>query len=122
MKPDIKNRRDIENVVHLFYQKIKSDKLLSHYFTEVVPVNWEKHLPLMCSFWENVLFFTGEYSGNPLVTHQEVNAKHTTANEDFKRWLKLFKQTIDAHYKGENAKRMKDHARKIAEVMQSRIK
>ncbi|TXI31567.1 MAG: group III truncated hemoglobin [Niabella sp.] len=66
MKKDITNRYDIEKVVNLFYEKVKTDKLIGHFFTEVVKVNWRIHLPKMVSFWENVLLYSGNYEGSPL--------------------------------------------------------
>ena len=56
MKNDIKTIKDIELLVDNFYNKVKSDKLIGHFFNEVVQINWEKHLPLMCDFLENMIF------------------------------------------------------------------
>lgn len=47
---DIKSRQDIENVVNLFYDKIKTDKTLSFSFTEVIQVDWPKHQITMADF------------------------------------------------------------------------
>ena len=121
MKPDISGRADIEKVVHLFYDKVKKDEVIGFFFIKVVPVNWETHLPIMCSFWENILFYTGEYEGNPLVTHRHIHQKHTTNENHFKRWLQLFEETVDALYSGANADKMKQHSRAIAMVMQQKI-
>ncbi|MFD1629409.1 group III truncated hemoglobin [Pseudopedobacter beijingensis] len=119
---DITSRKDIENVINLFYDKIKTDKTLSFFFTEVIQVNWPKHLAAMTDFWENVLFFTGDYEGNPLETHKSIYQKQKTKLVHFERWLKIFYQTIDKHYKGPNAEKMKTHAKGIAYVMQERLK
>lgn len=65
MKKDIKNRKDIELLVNKFYDKVKADKSISHFFTDTVHVNWKQHL-VMYDFWENIVFFTGAYEGNPM--------------------------------------------------------
>ncbi|ADY54170.1 hypothetical protein Pedsa_3641 [Pseudopedobacter saltans DSM 12145] len=119
---DIRSRQDIENVINLFYDKIKTDKTLSFFFTEVIQVDWPKHLIAMADFWENVLFFTGDYEGNPLETHKGIYQKQKTELVHFERWLKIFYQTIDKHYKGANAEKMKTHAKGIASVMQEQLK
>lgn len=50
MKNDIKTRADIELLVDNFYIKVKSDKLIGHFLTEIVMINWKEHLSLMCDF------------------------------------------------------------------------
>ncbi len=119
---DITNREDIENVINLFYEKVKTDELLGFFFTEVVQVDWKKHLVVMANFWENVLFFTGDYEGNPLETHRGIYQKQKTELPHFERWLKIFYQTIDQYYSGENTEKMKEHAKGIALIMQEQLK
>ena len=66
MKNDITNRGDIEMLVNAFYDKVKTDDKIGLFFTDVIHVNWEQHLPRMYDFWDNVLFQTGSYIGNPM--------------------------------------------------------
>ena len=73
MKPDITGKKDIVIIMQFFYEKAKADKVIGHFFTDVVEVNWEKHIPTMSAFWENVLFYTGEYDGNPLDAHKKIH-------------------------------------------------
>ncbi len=121
MKQDILNKEDIQTLVGLFYDNIKADTMLGPFFLQVVPVNWQKHLPMMCAFWENVLFYTGEYEGNPLATHRKIHLQHTTTVEHFKRWLQLWDETLDAHFEGPNTNKMKTHAKAIAAVMLQKL-
>ena len=121
MKPDIYNRSDIEKLVKNFYEKVREDELLGKYFTELIPVVWEKHLPLMCDFWESVLFYTGSYKGNPLHTHRMVYEKRPTTKDDFDRWNILFFGTVDELFKGKNAEKLKSHAKSIGDIMQKII-
>ncbi len=122
MKPDILNRTDIENIISRFYEKVKKDKLLSPFFSKTVKVDWQEHLVVMCDFWENVLFYTGNYQGNPLMTHKKLNEKAATKEVHFNRWLSLFEKSVDDLYQGKNAARMKAHAENIARIMQEKIR
>ncbi len=121
IKQDIEHREDIERIVSLFYEKVRADEVIGFFFSDAMIVNWDKHLHQMCAFWENILFFTGDYEGNPLVTHRKLHEKHPTNPAHFKRWQSLFEEVIDAHYTGVYATKMKDHARSIATIMQSKI-
>ena len=55
MKKDIENRQDIELLLNRFYEKVFKDDLIGRFFTEVVPLNLETHLPIIADFWESVL-------------------------------------------------------------------
>ncbi len=121
MKKDIMSRADIEKVVRLFYDKVKADEIISFFFCDVVEVNWEKHHILMCDFWENVLFYTGDYQGNPMDTHKRINALHRTESVHFQKWEELFYSSVDSLYKGKNAEKMKQHAKAIVEVMLNKL-
>lgn len=121
MKKDIVNRKDIEKLVNLFYDKVKQDKVISHFFTEVVNVDWEKHLPIMYRFWENVLFYTGNYNGNPMQQHLAIHAKHPFGIKDFTQWTKLFNETVDELFEGENAELIKQRAQSISTIMQIKM-
>jgi hemoglobin len=120
-KKDIYSRSDIVQLVNAFYAKVKTDPVISHFFIKVVNVNWEQHLPVMYSFWENVLFHTSNYTGNPMVQHQHVHEKSKLKVSDFDQWLKLFFETVDELYEGENAETIKQRAMSIATVMQIKL-
>ena len=105
-KKDITTRSDLEKVVDVFYKKIKVDEMLQHMF---INVKWQKHLPVMYDFWENVLFHTGNYNGNPM------------EKSHFDQWVLLFNETINELYTGENAEKLKDRAKNIAVIMQMKI-
>ena len=120
MKPDVMSREDIDKIVDVFYKKVDKDELLGPFFRDVIPVNWESHVPFMCSFWENVLFYTGDYEGDPLQTHRVISKKQKISSRHFKHWLKLFNETVDELYEGENSEKMKVHAVAIASVMQKK--
>lgn len=120
-KNDISSRKDIELLVSEFYQKVKADETLGPVFTEVAKINWEKHLPLMCDFWENAILFTGSYQGNPMDLHTHLHKAMPLLLVHFQKWNQLFINTVDSLFKGEKALLAKQRALKISEVLQSRI-
>jgi hemoglobin len=121
MKPDIKNRADIEACVNGFYDLVKVDPEIGFFFSEVVPVNWAAHLPRMYDFWENILFHTGGFEGNPMQKHREVHNLHSLEARHFELWIQLFDQTIDSRFEGPNAQNLKQKAAGIAAIMQSKM-
>lgn len=121
MKSDIESPADIERVVRSFYEQVRSDELIGFFFSEIVAVDWDRHLPLMCSFWENVLFYTGDYEGNPIETHRHIYSLHATKAEHFDRWLALFTTTVDELYEGRKATIMKDRAAGLAAIMREKV-
>ncbi|MCU0423823.1 MAG: group III truncated hemoglobin [Bacteroidia bacterium] len=121
MKKDIEDRKDIELLINSFYDKVKQDAIIGSFFTEVVQVNWEKHLPVMYNFWENIVFQTGSYNGNPMDKHLELNKKSLITMEHFQRWILLFNETVDELFKGEKAELIKQRALSISTVMQIKI-
>ncbi len=121
MKKDIESREDIRLLVKHFYEQVKQDPLLAPFFTDHVQVNWEKHLPLMVSFWENVIFYNGSYSGNPLQTHLHLHQQFPVTQEHFNRWLQLFADSVNHFYEGEKAELIKKRAKNIATVMTTKF-
>lgn len=121
MKKDIENRADIELLINGFYDKVKSDPVIGYIFNDVVKVNWEKHLPTMYNFWENTIFYTGNYEGNPMELHKHIDRLTPLNVEHFARWNKLFVQTVDEIFEGVNADLAKQRALSISTVMQMKI-
>lgn len=80
MKNDILTKDDIKKLVNSFYEIIKKDDLLGPIFNDISKVDWENHLPIMYAFWENAIFFTGVYVGNPLKTHQKIHSLFPLTN------------------------------------------
>jgi hemoglobin len=117
MKTDIKNRSDIEKLINAFYDKIKIDSKIGYFFNDVAKVNWEKHLPRMYDFWENVIFSTGDFVGNPMAKHKELHQKSTMTEAHFQHWNALFNETVDELFIGEKAEEIKQRAANIAMAM-----
>jgi hemoglobin len=110
---DITNRKDIEILINLFYDKVKSDKLLGPIFNHIAKVDWEYHLPKMYSFWEMVLFDKSGYEGHPLKPHLALNEHHKIDSVHFEAWLSLFNNSVDECFIGKKAEEIKLRAKDI---------
>ncbi len=121
MKKEITSRKDIIQLVDAFYEKIKKDEMLGYIFNDIAKVNWDKHLPTMYDFWENTLFFTGTYSGNPVQQHANLNQIMPITKAHFDYWNKLFVETVDTNFEGEKAELAKQRALSISIVLQMKI-
>jgi hemoglobin len=121
IKTDIRNREDIMLLVNSFYDKVKADAAIGYIFNDIVKVNWEQHLPVMYDFWESVIFFTGTYNGNPMITHRKLHQVVNLTSDHFSQWLKLFTATLDEHFEGEKTELARQRALSIATVMQLKI-
>lgn len=121
MKKNIAGKQEIRLLVDAFYEKVKKDDIIGFIFTDIARVNWEQHLPVMYDFWENVLFQTCSYTGNPMVTHTQLHHQFPLTREHFTQWKKLFLETIEEHFEGPNAELARQRALSIATVMEIKI-
>jgi hemoglobin len=121
MKIDIHNRQNIEQLVDAFYEKVKVDDVIGYLFNDVAKVNWDVHKPKLYDFWEQIVFQSTTYSGNPMQAHMLLH-HHSPLNEThFQRWLKLFFETVDELFDGPTAEFTKQRASAIASVMQAKL-
>lgn len=120
-KPDIHGRAEIETLVNTFYERVRSDAVLGFIFDKVAQTNWEAHLPKMYSFWETVMFRSGGFTGNPIAAHAKLVPLTNMGREQFDRWLKLFRGTVDDLFAGEHADHIKNCAEDMANVIHARI-
>ena len=121
MKKQIESEQDVQLLVRSFYDKVLKDDILGPYFSYVKNTHWEEHLKVVDSFWNNILFYTGGYHGNPLAVHTTLNFFNKLQRKDFDRWLHLFDETVDHLFEGEKAGQAKQRARSIATIMQVKI-
>jgi len=122
-KKDIENREDIEKLISVFYSKMLDDVILGYIFTDVAKVNLEEHLPIICDFWENILFNKPTYKRRSEVigVHLELNKKIQLKKGHFRRWLYLFHSTINELYDGTISSKAKKRADSIALLMQKKL-
>ncbi len=118
MKKDIEARADIELLINRFYEVVREDELLGKFFAHV---NWETHLPIMYNFWENTLFYTGGYTGNPLKIHMNFHLRFPMSQDHFQRWEQLFVSTLDGLFAGEKTELARQRAFSISTVMQIKM-
>lgn len=121
MKTDILGRDDISKLVNEFYAKVKVDPQIAYFFTEIMHLDWNKHIPKMVDFWENVVFFTGSYQGNPMEVHRRLHKLSKLKASHFTQWTILFTKTVDEHFQGLNANSIKEKATKIANIIQTKL-
>lgn len=118
---DIQNQDDLYLLVDEFYKKLLSDKRIAYIFTDVVKIKILEHLPILVTFWSQAILGTGGYSKNLTQIHLDIDAKEHLTPELFQVWLGHFHATVDEHFKGENAEKIKTQALSIATVMQIKI-
>ena len=116
-KTDIKNRADIEKIVSVFYSRVKEDAAISYFFNDVAKTNRENHLPKMCDFFENILFSSGDYEGNPMLAHEELHKKSEVKENHFQHWGTMFDATVDELFEGVKADEIKLRSANIAIAM-----
>lgn len=114
MKKDIETRADIELLIDTFYVKVKKDNLIGFFFTEVVNLSWDVHIPIMYNFWESVLLHHPTYKGNPMDAHIKLDKKSAMHQQHFDRWLKLWDETVTELFEGPMAHEAMTKAKSMA--------
>lgn len=117
---DIETREDIDALMQKFYKRAFADEEIGFIFTDVVKLNLEKHLPIIGDFWDSLLLGSKNYQKhgrNPLQIHGEINQKTPLTAEHFRRWLKIFRTTVDQMFAGTRADFAKSRAEAIANRM-----
>jgi len=118
---DLRDRADLAALIEAFYTRAFADPFIGPIFTDVAKMDLAHHLPIMCDFWESVLFDAGTYRRNALAMHAAIDARHPLTEAHFDRWLVLWRQTVDDGYAGEAAERAKVQAERIAASIRRRL-
>jgi len=121
MKKDISSRQDIEQLIIAFYEKVKPDPTIGFIFTEIIPINWEHHIPVIVDFWEGILLDNPVYQKNAMEVHYHLNNQIPLQKVHFETWLTLFRSTVDELFEGKIADLAKTRAKSIADVMQFKM-
>ncbi len=122
MVRDVQDRDDVAELVTTFYRRAFEDELIGPVFTDVAHLDLDRHLPIMCDFWETVLFRAGLYTRNAFDVHVALDAKVTLEREHFERWLTIWTATVDDLFAGEKAERAKTQAARIAASIHRRLR
>lgn len=118
---DIENSQDIKLLVDEFYKEVVNDDLIGHYFSKVIPLDLEIHLPVMYNFWETTLLGNIKYKGNPMVKHIELSRKERLNPEHFERWLFLWVNSVKENFEGPKAEEAIQRAKLIADLMKFKV-
>ena len=102
----------IRAVVHGFYADVRRDPLIGPIFNAAIaPQEWPAHLDKLCDFWSATLLRTGRYGGRPLPPHLRLP---DLGEAHFRRWLRLFRDTVQQRCPPEVASLFMDRALRIA--------
>lgn len=118
---DILSRDDIAGLLTDFYGRAFTDDLLGPVFVNIARMDLGAHLPVMCDFWQTVLFHTGQYRRNALAPHLQLQAKTQLTPAHFERWLRLWSATVDERHAGAKAELAKVQADRMAGAMSRRL-
>jgi len=121
MPDDITSRQDIEFLLTKFYERAFADDVIGFIFTEVTHLDLVKHMPVIASFWDDMLLGAHSYNGNPVKVHQQIDRLTELNENQFSRWLMLWQITIDEYFAGEKAEEAKRRASNIARIMMVKI-
>jgi len=118
---DLAGRDDIEELVVEFYRAAFADPLIGPVFVDVARMDLARHLPIMCDFWETVLFRAARYRRNTLQAHLALHALSPLTQAHFERWFVLWSRTVDRRFAGPVAEHAKLQAGRIAGAMLRRL-
>ena len=118
---DIQNQDDLYFLVDKFYIELLADQRISYIFTDVVKVKIQEHLPILVTFWSQMVLGTGGYTKNLTNIHLKVDQLEHLTPELFDIWLTHVHETIDNYFAGKNADEIKLQAKNLSTIMQIKI-
>jgi hemoglobin len=119
--PDLRDRDDIALLMIEFYRRAFADPLLGPIFTDIAQMDLAAHLPVMCDFWETVLFRAGLYRGNAFNVHLTLHRQEPLTPEHFQRWLDIWEATVADLFTGPSAELAVVQAGRIARSISQRL-
>jgi hemoglobin len=121
MKNDIADRKDIDLLMNVFYDKLLKDDTINYIFIDVVKIDIKTHIPVIADFWESILFNKNIYHNNPMKIHLEMHNKTPLLKHHFNTWLNYFYSSVDELFEGSIALKAKQRALSIATTMQIKL-
>ena len=121
MKKDIETRADLESLLRAFYEKAFADETIGHFFTQVVPLNLDTHIPVITDFWEAIIFNKHSYKKNVMVVHQHIHHLSHIKKDHLDRWVQIFTGTVESMFEGDKATLIKQRATSIATIMDIKL-
>jgi hemoglobin len=119
---DIQDRDHVKLLIDEFYKKVVKDDVIKHFFTTIVKLDWDTHIPIMYDFWESILLESRNYKGNPMMKHIELSRKAPIEQIHFDRWIQLWEETIRSLFVGPKSEEAIERANSIASLMLHKIK
>lgn len=120
-KRDLCDRTDIETFVQTFYARLLADPELAPLFLEVAAIDLDKHVPIICDYWQKLLFGDTTYQRHTINKHRAINAQQPFTARHFALWTDHFTTTMDACFKGPIAAKAKRIALRIAHNLSERL-
>lgn len=117
---DIQTKEDLQLLVNSFYSRALADEQIGPVF-KAADFLLDKHIPLMVSFWETILFDIHTYKGNPMLKHLELNQLTKLLPVHFERWMMIWQETITLNFEGPRAEEAVKRAASIGQMMQFKI-
>ena len=121
LKPDLSSRADIETFVQAFYTHLLADPELAPLFLEVAAIDLDKHLPIICDYWQKLLFGDTSYQRHTMNKHRVIDAQQPFTARHFALWTHYFTTTMDVCFQGPVADKAKRIALRIARNMSERL-
>lgn len=115
---DIADAEDIDLLVSAFYERVRPDTLIGHFFTDL---DWDHHIPRITSFWCMVLLGDRTYQGDPMTAHIRLAQQQPMSPAHFERWLQHWVANADELFRGPRTEEAKSRARSIAAVMAHKV-
>ena len=107
---DINQRKDLDLLVAEFYKKVLVDEKIAPVFIGKVKIDWTTHLPIICDFWENLLWGGKKYQDNLMQKHLDFNKKIPLTSLHLERWLLHWNTTLTENFSGKNTEEVKERA------------
>lgn len=119
---DIQTQKDLYFLVDEFYKKLLADSRINYIFTDVVKIKIEEHLPILVTFWSQMVLGTGGYANNLTDIHLKVDRLEHLTPKMFDIWIDYFNQTVDDNFSGDNSSEIKKQAKNLSTILQIKIK
>ncbi|GGB21771.1 hypothetical protein GCM10011324_34730 [Allosediminivita pacifica] len=109
----------IRLVVHAFYAEAREDPVIGPVFrAHVADERWQGHLEKIVAFWCSSLLGTRTYDGRPMPKHLAIPE---LTDDHFRRWLALFRHTVNNLCPPKTAGLMIARSERIAEAFRINI-
>lgn len=118
---DIQTQKDIYFLVDEFYKKLLDDDRINYIFIDIVKIKIEEHLPILVTFWSQMILGTGGYTNNLTDIHLKIDKLVDLTPELFEIWINHFNKTVNINFEGKNADEIKLQAKNLSSILQIKI-